>query len=140
MTGDEVALCGAGWIGAVHAAAIGAAGFELTAVASRSPERAARAGGEVAHAAPSAATTSPPAPTSSSSPPRRSTTPPRPSASSRPARRCVLEKPLCRTLAEADAIVAAAAAHGERLLYAENLAYAPAFGRDGRARRRDRTA
>lgn len=38
----------------------------------------------------------------------------------------VAEKPLCRTLDEADAIVAAAAAHGERLLYAENLAYAPA--------------
>lgn len=37
----------------------------------------------------------------------------------------VLEKPLCRTLAEADRLVAAAAQHGGRLLYAENLAYAP---------------
>lgn len=41
----------------------------------------------------------------------------------------VVEKPLCRTLAEADALVAAAAAHGERVLYAENLAYAPAVQR-----------
>ena len=37
----------------------------------------------------------------------------------------LLEKPLCRTLDEADRIVAAAAAHGQRLLYGENLAYAP---------------
>jgi myo-inositol 2-dehydrogenase / D-chiro-inositol 1-dehydrogenase len=37
----------------------------------------------------------------------------------------LLEKPLCRTLDEADAIVVAAAASGGRLLYAENLAYAP---------------
>ena len=37
----------------------------------------------------------------------------------------LLEKPLCRTLDEADRIVAAAARNGERLLYAENLAYAP---------------
>ena len=38
----------------------------------------------------------------------------------------VLEKPLCTTLADADTLVAAAAAHGQRVLYAENLAYAPA--------------
>jgi len=37
----------------------------------------------------------------------------------------LLEKPLCRTLVEADQLVAAAARHGGRLLYAENLAYAP---------------
>jgi myo-inositol 2-dehydrogenase / D-chiro-inositol 1-dehydrogenase len=37
----------------------------------------------------------------------------------------LLEKPLCRTLAEADAIVEASARHHGRLLYAENLAYAP---------------
>jgi predicted dehydrogenase len=41
----------------------------------------------------------------------------------------LLEKPLCRTLDEADRIVAAAAAHGGRLLYAENLAYAPVVQR-----------
>jgi myo-inositol 2-dehydrogenase / D-chiro-inositol 1-dehydrogenase len=37
----------------------------------------------------------------------------------------VVEKPLCTTLADADALVAAAARHGQRVLYAENLAYAP---------------
>lgn len=37
----------------------------------------------------------------------------------------LLEKPLCRTLEEADLLVEEAARHGERLLYAENLAYAP---------------
>jgi predicted dehydrogenase len=37
----------------------------------------------------------------------------------------LLEKPLCRTLEEADRIVAAARAHGNRLLYGENLAYSP---------------
>ena len=38
----------------------------------------------------------------------------------------VLEKPLCTTLADADALLAAAATYGQRVLYAENLAYAPA--------------
>jgi predicted dehydrogenase len=37
----------------------------------------------------------------------------------------LLEKPLCTTLEQADALVAAAARHHGRLLYAENLAYAP---------------
>ena len=37
----------------------------------------------------------------------------------------LLEKPLCRTLEEADRLVDSAARHGGRLLYAENLAYAP---------------
>lgn len=38
----------------------------------------------------------------------------------------LVEKPLCRTLAEADALVTAAEAHGQRVLYGENLLYAPA--------------
>ncbi len=37
----------------------------------------------------------------------------------------LLEKPLCRTLGEADALVTATERPGRRLLYAENLAYAP---------------
>lgn len=41
----------------------------------------------------------------------------------------VLEKPLCRTLAEADDIVEASARHVGRLLYAENLAYSPVVQR-----------
>jgi predicted dehydrogenase len=39
----------------------------------------------------------------------------------------VVEKPLCTTLADADALVTAAEQHDNRLLYAENLAYAPAM-------------
>lgn len=38
----------------------------------------------------------------------------------------VVEKPLCTTLADADRMVTAAANHGQRVLYAENLAYSPA--------------
>jgi myo-inositol 2-dehydrogenase / D-chiro-inositol 1-dehydrogenase len=122
----RVALCGAGWIAAAHAAATRAAGFDLAAVASRSTARAADqaakwrtravdladlpAGADVVVVA----------------------TPPIDHARSairllEAGAAVVLEKPLCRTLDEADAIVAAAAANGERLLYAENLAYAPAF-------------
>ncbi len=41
----------------------------------------------------------------------------------------LLEKPLCTTLEQADELVAAAARHGGRLLYAENLAYAPIIQR-----------
>ena len=37
----------------------------------------------------------------------------------------VLEKPICTTLHDADAIVALAAEHGQRVGYAENMAYAP---------------
>jgi myo-inositol 2-dehydrogenase / D-chiro-inositol 1-dehydrogenase len=37
----------------------------------------------------------------------------------------LVEKPLCRTLDEADAIVRATAQHGGQLLYGENLAHAP---------------
>jgi predicted dehydrogenase len=37
----------------------------------------------------------------------------------------LVEKPLCRTLEEADRMVAASERHGGRLLYGENLAYAP---------------
>lgn len=50
-----------------------------------------------------------------------------------------LEKPLCRTLDEADSLVRAAAAHDQRLLYAENLVYAPVVRvLVGEARRIDR--
>lgn len=39
----------------------------------------------------------------------------------------VVEKPLVTTLNEADRLVTIAERHGNRLLYAENLAYAPSF-------------
>lgn len=120
----KVALCGAGWISMAHAAATRQLGFELTAVASRTPERAAKvtetfggtavsyddlpAGADVVVVA----------------------TPPQCHAADTirlldAGCSVLLEKPLCRTLDEADAIVAAAARNGQRLLYAENLAYAP---------------
>jgi predicted dehydrogenase len=40
----------------------------------------------------------------------------------------ILEKPLCATLDEADALVEASERPGRRLLYAENMAYAPVVG------------
>ncbi|MDP8257516.1 MAG: Gfo/Idh/MocA family oxidoreductase [Candidatus Alcyoniella australis] len=41
----------------------------------------------------------------------------------------VLEKPLCNTLAEADALIAAAAEHKRLLMYAEELCFVPRFVR-----------
>lgn len=41
----------------------------------------------------------------------------------------VVEKPLCTTLDDADRMVQAARAYGERVLYAENLGYAPVVER-----------
>ena len=41
----------------------------------------------------------------------------------------IVEKPLCTTLADADEMVAAAASHHQRVLYAENLAYSPVITR-----------
>lgn len=122
----RVALCGAGWIAAVHAAAIRAAGFELTAVASRTDERAeAQAATWRTRAVPMAELPA------GADLVVVATAPVDHAASTirmlEAGAAVVLEKPLCRTLDEADAIVAAAAAHGDRLLYAENLAYAPAF-------------
>ncbi|MFT3854938.1 MAG: Gfo/Idh/MocA family oxidoreductase [Ilumatobacteraceae bacterium] len=122
----RIAMCGAGWIAGVHAAAIRATGDELVAVASRSPERAA----EQAARWRSRAVALDELPASADVVIVATA----PVDHARSAIRLLeagaavlLEKPLCRTLEEADAIVAAAAAHGERLLYAENLAYAPAF-------------
>ena len=39
--------------------------------------------------------------------------------------RVIVEKPLTRTLAQADELVALAAAHGQRVGYGENMAFAP---------------
>ena len=123
MTG--VALCGAGWISAAHAAAARVAGYEIVAVASRTPARAAQEAAKYGARAISYAELPAGADVVVVATP--------PGAHAADAVRLLdagaavlLEKPLCRTLAEADAIVAAAAAHGERLLYAENLVYSPA--------------
>ena len=66
-----------------------------------------------------------PAPTSSSWPPRRPATPSTPCGPWRPARPCVVEKPLCTTLADADRLVRVVEAGGV-LTYAENLLFADA--------------
>ncbi len=107
-----------------HAAASQHLGFELTAVASRSAARAATLAERFGSAAVSYAEL-----------PGNAdivvvATPPQCHAADAVrmldgGAAVLLEKPLCRTLDEADLLVAAAAHHGGRLLYAENLAYAP---------------
>ena len=107
-----------------HAAAARHLGYDLTAVASRTPERAAKL----------AETFGSTAVTYADLPGQADivvvATPPQCHAADairmlEAGAAVLLEKPLCRTLAEADQLVAAAARHGGRLLYAENLAYAP---------------
>ena len=115
---------GAGWVAMAHAAATRQLGFELTAVASRTPARAAQL----------AETFGSTAVTYDQLPGRADivvvATPPQCHAADAirmldAGVAVLLEKPLCRTLDEADQLVAAAARHGGRLLYAENLSYAP---------------
>jgi predicted dehydrogenase len=123
-TVPSVALCGAGMISDAHGLAARFAGFPVVAVASRTHENAVakadRHGGRaVAYAdlpagADIVVVVTPPALHASQA-----------LALLGAGAAVLLEKPLCTTLAEADALVAAAAAHGQRLLYAENLAYAP---------------
>lgn len=120
----RVAMCGAGAISAAHAAALGILAIPVIAVASRTPKRAESLAAKVGAT-----------PVEYSSLPAGADivvvqTP--------PARHCadtlhalaagaavILEKPLCTTLADADSLVAAAQASAHRVMYAENLAYAP---------------
>lgn len=122
-----LALCGAGLIAGAHAAAAKALGWDVVAVASRSPERAQalaeRAGGRAAgyDELPAGADIVVVA------------TPPQCHADDAvrlldAGAAVLLEKPMCRTLDEADRLVDAAARNGGRLLYGENLAYAPIIG------------
>lgn len=119
-----VALHGAGMIAAAHGAAAAALGFPVAAVASRSVERAAKVAAQFGTRAvtyddlPAGADIVVVA------------TPPQCHAADavrllEAGAAVLLEKPLCRTLEEADQLVEAAARNGGRLLYAENLAYAP---------------
>ncbi len=119
-----VALCGAGMIAGVHAAAATELGLRVIAVASRSPERAHALASVVA--ADVAGYSDLPAGADIVV----VATPPQCHAADAirlldAGAAVVLEKPLCRTLAEADQLVTAAERNGGRLLYAENLAYAP---------------
>ena len=107
-----------------HAAATRQLGFELTGVASRTPERSAK----LAHTFGSTAVTYEELPGSAdivvvATPPQCHAVDAMRMLDEGAA--VLLEKPLCRTLDEADLLVAAAARHRGRLLYAENLAYAP---------------
>lgn len=121
----RVALCGAGKIAGVHAAAAAALGLPIVAVASRSHDRAAELAARIGSTA-----------VSYDDLPGRAdivvvSTPPAQHAADAmryldAGAAVLLEKPLCRTLAEADALSAVAERHGQRLMYAENLAYGPA--------------
>lgn len=125
---SRVALQGAGMIAMAHAAATRFLGHELIAVASRTPPRAQQlvdlfggavvtyddlpAGADIVVVA----------------------TPPQCHADDAirmldAGAAVLLEKPLCTTLEQADDLVDAAARHHGRLLYAENLAYAPIIQR-----------
>lgn len=122
-----VALYGAGMISRAHAGAVGFAGARVVAVASRTPERAAERAAEVgAVAVPYSALLD----GTVTADVVVVATPPDCHAADVLAllgtgASVIVEKPLCRTLEEADRLVAAAEASAGRLLYAENLAYAP---------------
>jgi myo-inositol 2-dehydrogenase/D-chiro-inositol 1-dehydrogenase len=119
-----VALCGAGWISMAHAAATRYNGFELVAVASRSAARAADQAAAM-HTVAVAYADLP----GTADIVVVATPPPCHAADTirllDAGAAVLVEKPLCTTLEQADALVSAAAAHGQRLLYGENLAYSP---------------
>ncbi|MEN9643867.1 MAG: hypothetical protein RL238_536 [Actinomycetota bacterium] len=120
----KVALHGAGMIAYAHAAATKFLGHELTAVASRSEATAQRVAEQFGTTAVTYADLPGGADVVVVATP--------PQCHVDDAVRLLdegvavlLEKPLCRTMEEADRIVEAAARNGGRLLYGENLAYAP---------------
>ena len=120
----KVALHGAGMIAVAHGAATKFLGFELTAVASRAETTAQRVAEQFG------AATATYADLPGDADVVVVATPPQCHADDAvrlldAGAAVLLEKPLCRTLEEADRIVDAAARHGGRLLYGENLAYAP---------------
>ncbi|HTN79634.1 MAG TPA: Gfo/Idh/MocA family oxidoreductase [Acidimicrobiales bacterium] len=118
-----VAFAGAGWIEAVHAIAAKQLGLTITHVASRDRDKAK----EAAARAGAIACTYEDLPAGAdvvvvcSAPQCHSV---HALHSIRAGAAVVVEKPLCTTLAEADALVEAESA-GARIGYAENLAYAP---------------
>jgi predicted dehydrogenase len=120
----RVGLWGAGMISGAHGAAAKLLGMQIVGVASRTPERAATQANRLGTAAM----------TYDDLPGEADvvvvSTPPQMHAADAlgllaGGAAVVVEKPLCTTLADADALVAAAAQHRQRVLYAENLAYAP---------------
>lgn len=122
---DSLALCGAGLIAGAHAAAAQILHIPILAVASRTPARAA----ELAQRAQSRPVPYAELPAGASL--VAVCTPPQMHAADalrllQSGAAVLVEKPLCTTLADADLLVESAAAHQQQLLYAENLAYAPA--------------
>lgn len=119
-----LAFAGVGWIAAVHGYAIDhVPGLTVTAVASRDPSRAAKSAehlgaractyGELPAGADGVVVCTPPALHAEHT-----------LRAVRAGAGALVEKPLCTTLADADALVAAADAGG-RIAYAENLVHAP---------------
>lgn len=128
MTPSTVALCGAGMISHVHAAAARNLGMNVVAVASRSDETRSRRAADLA--ARSVPYDSLPAGADLVI----VATPPSLHfdhvVHSLERGSCVVvEKPMVVTLNEADRLATIASRHANRVLYAENLAYAPAFRR-----------
>ncbi len=122
--GPRIGLWGAGMISGAHGAAATFLGMPIVGVASRTIERAAQQAERFSTVAMSYAELPGTAEIVVVS------TPPQMHAADtllllESGAAVVVEKPLCTTLADADALVAAAAANGQRVLYAENLAYAP---------------
>lgn len=120
----DVAFAGAGWIAAVHALAVPAAGGRLVAVASRTESSATRlvaeAGGSVVGYADLPADADV---VVVATPPAHHTEHALRAAAGGAA--VLIEKPLATTLADADRLVRVAEA-GAPLTYAENLLFAPA--------------
>lgn len=127
MAGDPavtISFAGAGWIAAVHGyAATHVPGLAITAVASRDPARASESASrmgaractydELPAGADGVVVCTPPAQHAEQA-----------LQAVRAGAGALIEKPLCTTLAEADALVAAAE-EGGRIAYAENLVHAP---------------
>src|SRR4051794_27134596 len=120
----RLALWGAGMISGAHGAAASFLQIPISAVASRTPERAAKQAEVLrTRAATYDDLLRDPDIVAVSTPPQRHAADTLRLIEAGAA--VIVEKPLCTTLVDADALVAAAAEHGQRLLYAENLAYAP---------------
>jgi len=127
-TGPTIALCGAGMISMIHAIAAQAAGIPVVAVASRSTDRAAERAEQIGCR-----------PVSYSDLPADAeivvvATPPafhadHTIAALAAGATVLVEKPLATTLAQADAIVAAARHSDGDVVYAENQTFAPVVRR-----------
>jgi predicted dehydrogenase len=129
-----VAFVGAGWISRVYAAALPrAGGAKLLAVASRSREAAERLAGEHGawgcdfDALPELLRKPELELVCVNSPNRLHAA--QALAALEAGKHVVVEKPLCLSLGEADALCAAAQRHGRVLGYAENLCFAPLYRR-----------